>query len=99
MIFDGIYDEMGHMMDWFKPNGIILYLGVIIFVIIVIILLLLLNRNSNSEVKLEDSSEDITLSRENRGNTQASTSNFCVECGSELDDHNSKFCPSCGTKL
>ncbi|GAH41361.1 unnamed protein product, partial [marine sediment metagenome] len=40
-----IFDEMGHMMDWVAPNGVLIFLGVTSFIIIVVILLFVLNQH------------------------------------------------------
>ena len=62
MIFDEMYDEMGHMMDWFTPNGALIFLGVISFIIIVAILLFVLNRHTNPKEYLEGTIDIITPS-------------------------------------
>ena len=94
-----MHEEWGHMMDWLTPNGALIFLGVISFVIIVIILLFVLNRHTNREVYLEDTAGTITPSGKNKEDNPTNTSNYCPNCGSKLDDHNSKFCALCGTKL
>jgi uncharacterized paraquat-inducible protein A len=99
MIFDGIHDDMGHMMDWFTPNGTLIFLGVISFIVIVLILLFVLNRNSNSEKYLEDTTSTLTPSEKHKDFKPTETTEYCSECGSKLDDRNSKFCPLCGTRL
>ena len=99
MIFDEMYDEMGHMMDWFTPNGAIIFLGVTSFIIIVVILLYILNRHTNREEYLEDTIDTITPSRKHEEFKPSETTKYCPECGSKLDARNSKFCPLCGTRL
>ena len=99
MIFDGMDDEMGHMMDWFTPNGSLIFLGVTSFIIIVVILLFLLNRHTNREEYLEDTIDTITPSGKHEEFKPSETTKYCPECGSKLDARNSKFCPLCGTRL
>ncbi|MBY9014391.1 MAG: zinc-ribbon domain-containing protein [Candidatus Lokiarchaeota archaeon] len=99
MIFDEMHEEWGHMMDWLTPNGALIFLGVISFVIIVIILLFVLNRHTNREEYLEDATESISPSGKHKEFKSTETIKYCSECGSDLNDRNSKFCPLCGTKL
>jgi len=99
MIFDYMHDEMGHMMDWFTPNGSIIFLGVISFVIIVVILLFVLNRHTNPEEYFEETADIITPSVKHEEFKPSEITNYCSECGSKLDDRGSKFCPLCGTRL
>ena len=99
MIFDEMYDEMGHMMDWFTPNGAIIFLGVTSFIIIVVILLFLLNRHTIREEYFEDTIDTITPSGKHEEFKPSETTKYCPECGSKLDDRNFKFCALCGTKL
>ena len=99
MIFDEIYDGMGHMMDWFTPSGELIFLGVISFIIIVIILLFLLNRDTSYEEYLKDTTDTIAPSRKQKEFKPSETTRYCPECGSRLSDPNSKFCPLCGTGL
>jgi uncharacterized paraquat-inducible protein A len=99
MIFDEMHDEWGHMMDWFTPNGALIFLGVISFIAVVVILLFVLNRYTNREEKLEDNINNITPSVKNEEFEPSETTNYCSACGSKLDDRNSKFCPLCGTIL
>ena len=94
-----MHDEWGHMMDWLTPNGALIFLGVISFVIIVMILLFVLNRHTNREKYLEDATDSITPSKKHKEFSPIDTTKYCSECGSKLDDRNSKFCPLCGTKL
>ena len=98
MIFDYMHDEMGHMMDWFTPNGSIIFLGVISFVIIVVILLFVLNLHTNREEYFEDTADIITPSVRHEEFKPSEITNYCSECGSKLDDRSSKFCPLCGTR-
>jgi len=99
MIFDYMHDETGHMMDWFTPNGALIFLGVISFIIVVVILLFVLNRKPNREVYLEDTTGTITPPGKDKKDVPTDASNYCPHCGSKLDDGNSKFCALCGTKL
>lgn len=99
MIFDEMYNEMGHMMDWFTPNGALIFLGVISFIVIVTILLFVLNRHTNREEFLESTIDIITPSVSHEEIKPSETTNYCPECGSKLDARNSKFCPLCGTRL
>ena len=99
MIFDGMHNDMGHMMDWFTPNGALIFLGVISFIIVVVILLFVLNRHTNSEEYLEATIDTITPSIRHEEFKPSEITNYCPECGSKLDDRSSKFCPLCGTKL
>ena len=99
MIFDEMHDEMGHMMDWFTPNGALIFLGVISFVIIVVILLFVLNRQTNREEYFEGTADIITPSVRHEEFKPSETTNYCPQCGSKLDDRNSKFCALCGTRL
>jgi len=99
MIFNEMYDEMGHMMDWFTPNGALIFLGVTSFIIIVVILLFLLNRHTNREEFLEDTVNNITPSGKHEDFKPSETIKYCPECGSKLDARNSKFCPLCGTRV
>ncbi len=99
MIFDEMHDEWGHMMDWFTPNGALIFLGVISFIAVVVILLFVLNRYTNREENLEDNINTITPSVKNEEFEPSETTNYCSACGSKLDDRNSKFCPLCGTIL
>ncbi len=99
MIFDYMHDETGHMMDWFTPNGALIFLGVISFIAVVVILLFVLNRHTNREEYLEDNIDIITPSVKHEEFKPSEATNYCSECGSKLDDHNSKFCPLCGTRL
>ena len=99
MIFDEMHNDMGHMMDWFTPNGALIFLGVISFIIIVVILLFVLNRHTNREEYLEDTTNFITPSGKHMEFKQSETTKYCPDCGSKLDDRNSKFCPLCGTRL
>jgi uncharacterized paraquat-inducible protein A len=99
MIFDEMHDEWGHMMDWFTPNGALIFLGVISFIAVVVILLFVLNRYTNREENLEDNINAITPSVKNEEFEPSETTNYCSACGSKLDDRNSKFCPLCGTIL
>jgi len=94
-----LFDEMGHMMDWFTPNGAIIFLGVISFIVIVLILLFVLNRRKNREEYLEDTIDTITPSGKHEEFKPSETTKYCPECGSTLDARNSKFCPLCGTRL
>jgi hypothetical protein len=98
MIFDEMHDEWGHMMDWFTPNGTLIFLGVISFIVVAIILLFVLNRHTNREEYLEDSIDTINPSVKLQEFKPTETTNFCPECGSKLDNRNSKFCPLCGTR-
>ena len=99
MIFDYMHDETGHMMDWFTPNGALIFLGVISFIIVVVILLFVLNQHTNVEEYLEDTTDTITPSGKHMELKPSETTNYCPECGSKLDDRNSKYCPLCGTGL
>ena len=99
MIFNEMHDDMGHMMDWFTPNGALISLGVISFITIIVILLLVLNRHTNREEYLEDTIEIRTPSVRHEEFKPSELTNYCPECGSKLDDRNSKFCPLCGTSL
>jgi uncharacterized paraquat-inducible protein A len=99
MIFDYMHDEMGHMMDWFTPNGSIIFLGVISFVIIVVILLFVLNRHTKPKEYFEETADIITPSVRHEEFKPSEIINYCSECGSKLDDRSSKFCSLCGTKL
>ena len=99
MIFDEMHDGWGHMMDWFTPNGALIFLGVISFIAVVVILLFVLNRYTNREENLEDNINAITPSVKNEEFEPSETTNYCSACGSKLDDRNSKFCPLCGTIL
>ena len=99
MIFDEMHDEWGHMMDWFTPNGALIFLGVISFIAVVVILLFVLNRYTNREENLEDNINTITPSVKNEEFEPSEATNYCSACGSKLDDRNSKFCPLCGTIL
>ena len=99
MIFDEMHDEWGHMMDWFTPNGALIFLGVISFIAVVVILLFVLNRYTNREENLEDNINTITPSVKNEEFEPSETTNYCSACGSKLDDRNSKFCSLCGTRL
>ena len=99
MIFDEMHDDWGHMMDWFTPNGALIFLGVISFITIVVILLFVLNRHSNREEYLEDTADIITTSVRHEEFKPSETTNYCSACGSKLDDRNSKFCSLCGTRL
>ena len=94
-----MHDEWGHMMDWFTPNGALIFLGVISFIAVVVILLFVLNRYTNREENLEDNINTITPSVKNEEFEPSETTNYCSACGSKLDDRNSKFCPLCGTIL
>lgn len=94
-----MHDEMGYMMDWFTPNGALIFLGVISFIIIVVILLFVLNRHTNREEYLEDKTDTISPSGKHEEFKPSETTTYCPECGSKLDDRNSKFCPLCGTGL
>ena len=98
MIFDEIHGDMGHMMDWFTPNGTLIFLAVISFIIIVIILLYVLNRNTNREEYLEDITDTINPSGKHKEVKPTETKKYCPICGIKLDDRNSKFCPLCGTR-
>ena len=98
MIFDYMHDEMGHMMDWFSPNGTLIFLGVISFIAVVVILLFVLNRHSNREEYLEDTIEIKSPSVKHEEFKPSEITNYCSECGSKLDDSSSKFCSLCGTR-
>ncbi len=98
MIFDEMYDEMGHMMDWFTPNGALIFLGVISFIAVVVILLVVLNLHTNREEYFEDTADIITPSVRHEEFKPSEITNYCSECGSKLDDRSSKFCPLCGTR-
>ncbi|MHA1105372.1 MAG: hypothetical protein ACTSPN_06580, partial [Promethearchaeota archaeon] len=84
MIFDEMHDGMGHMMDWLPPSGELIFLGVISFIIIVIILLFVLNRHTSYEEYLEDTTDTITPSGNQKESTPSETTNYCPECGSKL---------------
>ncbi len=99
MIFDYMHDESGHMMDWFIPNGALIFLGVISFIAVVVILLFVLNRHSNREEYFEDTTDIITPSVREEEFKPSEITNYCPECGSKLDDRSSKFCSLCGIKL
>ena len=99
MIFDEMHDEWGHMMDWFTPNGVLIFLGVISFIAVVVILLFVLNRHSNLEENFEDTADIITHSVREEEFKPSETTNYCPECGSKLDDRSSKFCSLCGIRL
>ena len=99
MIFDEMYDGMGHMMDWFTPNGTIFFLGVISFILVVAVLLFALNRHTNREEYFEETADIITPSVGHEEFKPSEITNYCPECGSKLDDRNSKFCPLCGASL
>jgi uncharacterized paraquat-inducible protein A len=99
MIFDDMHNEMGHMMDWFTPNVALIFLGVISFIVVVVILLFVLNDHSNVEEYLEDTTDTITPSGKHMEVNPSETATYCPECGSKLDDRNSKYCPLCGTGL
>jgi len=99
MIFDEIHDNMGHMMDWLNPYGVLIFLGVISFIIIVIILSFVLNRHTNCEKYLEDTTDNIAPSENHKELKSSEKTKFCPACGSKLDDRNSKFCSLCGTRL
>jgi uncharacterized paraquat-inducible protein A len=98
MIFDEMHDEWGHMMDWFTPNGALIFLGVISFIAVVVILLFVLNRHTNREEFLETTNDSITPSVKLTELKPSERTNYCPECGSKLDDRNSRFCPLCGAK-
>jgi len=87
------------MMDWFTPNGALIFLGVISFIIVVVILLFVLNQHTNVEEYLEDTTNTITPSGKHREFKPSETTTYCPECGSKIDDRNSKYCPLCGTGL
>jgi hypothetical protein len=99
MIFDEMHDEWGHMMDWFTPNGSLIFLGVISFIAVVVILLFVLNRHTNREELLDATIETITPSVNHTEFKPSETTKYCPECGSKLDDRNFKFCALCGTRL
>ena len=99
MIFDEMHDDWEHMMDWFTPNGALIFLGVISFIVVLIILLFVLNRHTNREEYLEDTTDVITPSGKYNEPKPSETTKFCPECGSKLDNRNSKFCPLCGIRL
>ena len=90
---------MGHMMDWFTPNGALIFLGVISFVIIVAILLFVLNRHINREEYFQETADIITPSVKQEEFKPSEITNYCPECGSKLDDRSSRFCSLCGTRL
>jgi len=98
MIFDEMHDEWGHMMDWVTPNGALIFLGVISFIAVVVILLFVLNRHTNHEEYLENTNDSITPSVIHTEFKPSERTNYCPECGSKLDDRNSRFCPLCGTR-
>ncbi|MBY8981581.1 MAG: zinc-ribbon domain-containing protein [Candidatus Lokiarchaeota archaeon] len=98
MIFDDMHNNMPNMMDWFTPNGALILLGIISFIIIVIILVFVLNRHTSLEVCLGDTTDTINPSGKHKEFKPTETTNYCPECGSKLDDRNSKFCPLCGTR-
>ena len=99
MIFDEMHDEWGHMMDWVTPNGVLIFLGVLSFIAIVVILLFVLNRHTDHEEYLESTTDVITSSVRQEEFKPSEITNYCPECGSKLDDRNSKFCSLCGTRL
>ena len=99
MIFDYMHDEMGYMRDWFTPNGALIFLGVISFIIVVVILLFVLNQHTNVEEYLDDTTDTITPSGKHEEFKPSETTIYCPDCGSKLDDRNSKYCPLCGTGL
>ena len=99
MIFDEMHEYMGHMMDWVSPNGALIFLGVISFIAIVAILLFALNRHTNREEYIEDTADSITPSVRHEEFKPSETTNYCPQCGSKLEDRNSKFCALCGTRL
>ena len=99
MIFDEMHDEWGHMMDWFTPNGALIFLGVISFIAVVVILLFVLNRHTNREEYSEDNINIVAPSVKDEEFKPSEATNYCSACGSKLDDRNSKFCPLCGTGL
>ena len=98
MIFDEMHDEWGHMMDWLTPNGALIFIGVTSFIVIVIILLFVLNRYTNREEYLEEPTDPILPSGKQKESKPSETTKYCPECGSKLDDPNSKFCSLCGTR-
>ena len=98
MIFNEMHDEWGHMMDWFTPNGTLIFLGVISFIAVVVILLFVLNLHTNREEYFEDTADIITPSVRHEEFKPSEITNYCSECGSKLDDRSSKFCPLCGTR-
>jgi len=75
-------------MDWFTPNGALIFLGVLSFIIIVAILLFLLNRHMNREEYLEDTFDTITPSGSHEEFKPSETTKYCPECGSKLDARN-----------
>jgi uncharacterized paraquat-inducible protein A len=99
MIFNEMHEEWGHMMDWVTPNmGVLIFIGVLSFLAIVIILLFALNRHTNREEYLITPIDSITPSVKHTEFKPSERTNYCPECGSKLDDRNSRFCPLCGTK-
>ena len=99
MIFDGIHDDVGHMMNWPNPAGALIILGVISLTIIIIILIFVLNRYTNHEEYLEDTTDTIAPSESQKELKTSEKTEYCPACGSKLGDRNSKFCTLCGTKL
>ena len=84
MIFDEMHNEWGHMMDWFTPNGALIFLGVISFVAVVVILLFVLSRRTNRDEYLEATIETITPSINHTEFKSSERTNYCSECGSKI---------------
>ncbi|MFX0008744.1 MAG: zinc-ribbon domain-containing protein [Candidatus Hermodarchaeota archaeon] len=104
MILNFSYGDMPHMMDWGPNAWIYLILGgaVILFVIVILLYFLFRSQHQSnladpSKYEGDDTSQ-ISAAREN-GKSSNETAYFCPNCGVQLEERSSKFCPICGSKL
>ncbi|MFX0077377.1 MAG: hypothetical protein ACFE96_18190 [Candidatus Hermodarchaeota archaeon] len=98
MIFDGIHQGMGMMMNLDEYFWIFLFVGFIAFVLIIILILNLMKRSTNQEnisTIFDNYSSEVKINKK----TLRNVPKYCPGCGEKISEFNGMYCPICGIKM